>query len=301
MQGGMSYISGMARDDALGFAERYGPWALVVGASEGIGAEFARAVGRLGINVAIVARRSARSRKSRRRFAPRPVSTCEPSWSISPRNAPRRRSRMPSPTSVSGWFVTQRAVTRTTSRSCRSRSTTPVALVGTELRVAVASLSPLRARRCGRVGVVGSCSSRRARIGRRPQHGGVLGHEGVRHGDGRSPLGRVARRRRGRARSRPRSDRHARPCAARSFGVANSPISRPRFRGPQPPSRSLPRRSPTSPTGRSASRRRTSAKAPSISGRCRGTTPSACCSRSGPASWDPTTTCPNRRDLTRLE
>ena len=39
------------------FAERYGPWALVVGASEGIGAEFARVVAGLGLNVILVARR----------------------------------------------------------------------------------------------------------------------------------------------------------------------------------------------------------------------------------------------------
>jgi short-subunit dehydrogenase len=47
----------MARHEDSGFAERYGPWALVVGASEGIGAEFARAVAHLGSNVALVARR----------------------------------------------------------------------------------------------------------------------------------------------------------------------------------------------------------------------------------------------------
>jgi short-subunit dehydrogenase len=39
------------------FGRRYGPWALVVGASEGIGAEFARVVAGLGLNVALVARR----------------------------------------------------------------------------------------------------------------------------------------------------------------------------------------------------------------------------------------------------
>jgi uncharacterized protein len=41
------------------FAEKYGPWALVVGASDGIGAEFARAVGNLGLNPLLVARRQA--------------------------------------------------------------------------------------------------------------------------------------------------------------------------------------------------------------------------------------------------
>ncbi len=41
----------------LGFADRYGPWALVVGASEGIGAVLARTVAEAGINVILVARR----------------------------------------------------------------------------------------------------------------------------------------------------------------------------------------------------------------------------------------------------
>ena len=42
------------------FKERYGPWALVTGASSGIGAEFARQLAVLGLNVAIVARRISR-------------------------------------------------------------------------------------------------------------------------------------------------------------------------------------------------------------------------------------------------
>ena len=37
------------------FKERYGPWALATGASSGIGAEFARQLGEIGLNVAIVA------------------------------------------------------------------------------------------------------------------------------------------------------------------------------------------------------------------------------------------------------
>ena len=41
------------------FAQRYGPWAVVVGASEGVGAVFARAVADLGLNVVLIARRGA--------------------------------------------------------------------------------------------------------------------------------------------------------------------------------------------------------------------------------------------------
>jgi short-subunit dehydrogenase len=40
------------------FAERYGPWALIAGASEGIGASFAHQVAAAGVNVVLVARRA---------------------------------------------------------------------------------------------------------------------------------------------------------------------------------------------------------------------------------------------------
>ena len=40
-----------------GFAERYGPWAVVAGASDGIGASVARLLGQQGVNVVLVARR----------------------------------------------------------------------------------------------------------------------------------------------------------------------------------------------------------------------------------------------------
>ena len=39
------------------FADRYGPWAVVAGASEGIGASLARLLGERGVNVVLVARR----------------------------------------------------------------------------------------------------------------------------------------------------------------------------------------------------------------------------------------------------
>ncbi|KPI00429.1 short-chain dehydrogenase/reductase SDR [Actinobacteria bacterium OK074] len=41
------------------FAARYGPWALVAGASEGVGAAYARAVAERGVNVVLLARRQA--------------------------------------------------------------------------------------------------------------------------------------------------------------------------------------------------------------------------------------------------
>jgi short-subunit dehydrogenase len=46
--------------DTNDFKSKYGPWALVTGASSGIGQEFARQLASLGINVAVVARRQNR-------------------------------------------------------------------------------------------------------------------------------------------------------------------------------------------------------------------------------------------------
>ena len=41
----------------MNFADQYGPWALIAGASDGIGEHFARAVARRGVNVVLLARR----------------------------------------------------------------------------------------------------------------------------------------------------------------------------------------------------------------------------------------------------
>ena len=57
-----------------------------------------------------------------------------------------------------------------------------------------------------------------------PQHGRVRRDEGLRHGDGRSAVGRAARQWRRRARFGARSDRHARRCAARCCSAVSSPI-----------------------------------------------------------------------------
>ncbi len=41
----------------MGDAQKYGPWALIVGASDGCGALFAERLAQQGVNVALVARR----------------------------------------------------------------------------------------------------------------------------------------------------------------------------------------------------------------------------------------------------
>jgi short-subunit dehydrogenase len=47
----------MTQPDGSTFADRYGPWALVLGASDGVGAAYARAMAERGLNVVLVSRR----------------------------------------------------------------------------------------------------------------------------------------------------------------------------------------------------------------------------------------------------
>jgi uncharacterized protein len=58
VNGGVDDVYDAAVATPVSFRDRYGPWALIAGASEGIGASFAGQIAESGINVALLARRA---------------------------------------------------------------------------------------------------------------------------------------------------------------------------------------------------------------------------------------------------
>jgi len=61
MQEFARYIRFTGKELDMSFAEKYGPWAIIAGASEGTGREFARQVAAQGVNCILIARRQAAS------------------------------------------------------------------------------------------------------------------------------------------------------------------------------------------------------------------------------------------------
>ena len=250
------------------FFERYGPWALVVGASEGVGAAYPRAMAERGLNVVLISRRQAvlddlRGDDSRRLRG----RDTDHRRGLDDRRRRSDRSRRDVCARGRNADVLRRcrldlrAISREPCRrAARARAS--------QLHRADPVVSPLcgpdgRARNGrGRPRVVG-CGLRRW-----PEHGGLRSLQGLRHGDGRSALGRDPPQGRRRPRTRARRHRHPRAPSAPCPGAESSKArtARSRSQVSRHPTKSSPKRSPTSPTDRPGSSARKAANTPNSSG-----------------------------------
>ena len=198
------------------FAEKYGPWAVVAGASDGVGAAFAEGLAERGVNVVLVSRRQA--------------VLDEVAAGISSRTGVQTRT-LAIDLAQPGATVTITDATKDLEVGCL------VYCAGADDNFRPFLASPIET---AEAMVVRNCvvpmqlchhfapamveqrprRNRRLRLGRgirrRTQHRDLLRHEGIRHGLRRSVVDRTARQGCRCARPYPEQDRHARVTSPRT-------------------------------------------------------------------------------------